>query len=201
MEVVLSRAEDLPESLSSEVKALKLSAIACAETMTGFNLENASSSGTVILGVGVASLRSQADALHMKIEDLYPNIQENAESVAGMKDALNVTMRMRMHLRHVERPGREAEEEGPEVSNEQFRALATRRADKGWQEKLDKYPTMMPMRPELSDRRPGYSTERWCTGGRLSKQLGEEDVWEESEWTSNGAKRRAIANPQEHSLA
>ena len=58
-----------------------------------------------------------------------------------------------MHLRHVERPGRTEEEEGPEVSNELFRALAARRAGKAWKDKLDKRPTMMPMRPEQTDRK------------------------------------------------
>ena len=152
-EAVATLADDLPEELRSEAEELKLAAIACTETMTGFNVQSASSSGTMVLGLGVASLLSQADALHSKIQDLYPNIQEDAEAVAGMEDALSVIKRMRMHLRHVERPGRTEEEEGPEVSNELFRALAARRAGKAWKDKLDKRPTMMPMRPEQTDRK------------------------------------------------
>ena len=152
-EAVATLADDLPEELRSEAEELKLAAIACTETMTGFNVQSASSSGTKVLGLGVASLLSQADALHSKIQDLYPNIQEDAEAVAGMEDALSVIKRMRMHLRHVERPGRTEEEEGPEVSNELFRALAARRAGKAWKDKLDKRPTMMPMRPEQTDRK------------------------------------------------
>ena len=101
------------DRLRSEAEELKLAARACTETMTGFNVQSASSSGTMVLGLGVASLLSQADALHSKIQDLYPNIQEDAEAVAGMEDALSVIKRMRMHLRHVERPGRTEEEEGP----------------------------------------------------------------------------------------
>jgi len=152
-EAVAALADDLPEALSSEAEALRLAAVACTETMSGFNVQGASSSGTQALGLGVASLLSQAEALHSKIQELYPNIQEDAEAVAGMEDALSVIKRMRMHLRHVERPGRTEAEEGPEVSNELFRALAARRAGKAWKDKLDKRPTMMPLRPEQTDRR------------------------------------------------
>ena len=144
--------DDLPDTLSEEAEALRLAANACRETMAGFNIESAGASGARILGVGAASLLSQAEALHTKIENLYPNIQEDAEAVAGMEDALSVIKRMRMHLRHVERGGVDEDDDAPELSNELFRALAARRAGKAWKDKLDKRPTMMPVRPDQRDR-------------------------------------------------